>query len=140
MEERISALYARFREEPFAKTLGAVLVNCTWGSAELCVDAVPEHVGIVGGVAQGGYTTSLADYAAVYAAMSVIPEGHTPCKRITVDLLRPVMVGEALTVFGEVVNESATEILVQATVHAPGMDDRPKALVTLVFAKPKGGA
>lgn len=140
MEDRLSALHGRFAQEPFAKTLGATLASCADGTAHIMVGSVPEHVCIVGGVAQGGYTTSLADYAAVYAAMSAVPDGHTPCKRITIDLLRPVLQGESLVAYGEVVNANRTELLVRATVCAAGKSDRPKAIATLVFARPKGGA
>jgi len=135
--ERHDELARRFEQEPFARTLGATLQVFHNGKAYLLVGSVPQHVCIVGGVAQGGYTTSLADYAGVYAAMTLLPEGHTPCKRISIDLLRPVACGENIIAFGEVVNESRTEILVQAKVYAAATPEKPKAVATLTFAKPR---
>lgn len=135
--DRFEGLHARFLEEPLAKTLGAVLVDISDGRALVRIDRVREETCIVGGIAQGGTTTALADYAGVYAAMTRIPEGHTLCKHISIDLLRPVMVGEVLYAASGVVNDSRRELLVTVSVFTKGGEDRPKARATLTYAKPR---
>lgn len=135
--ERIPELQARFEEEPLAQTLGADLIDIGDGHALLRIDGVKRELCIVGGVAQGGTTTALVDYAGVYAAMTRIRKGHTPCKRISIDFLRPVMLGEVLYAEAQVINENRSEILVSVSAFTSGGQKKPKALATLTFAKPR---
>lgn len=135
--DRIQELQARFQEEPLAQTLGADLIGIGDGCALLRIDGVKKELCIVGDVAQGGTTTALMDYAGVYAAMTRIPEGHTPCKHISINFLRPVKLGEVLYAEAQVINDNRSEILVSVSAFTSGGQKKPKALATLTFAKPR---
>lgn len=132
--DRLSELSQRFAQEPLAAFFGLRLLALSAGRAEIALLVRPEHA-IVGGTAQGGVTTMLADYAGVYAAMSRLAVGHTPAKHIAIDLLRPVAVGENVTAHAAVEEETRSSLFVAVRVT----DDagRVKALARIAFAKPK---
>lgn len=132
--ERLSELKQRFFQEPLATSFGISLERLADGEAELKLTVKAEH-GIVGGIAQGGVTTVLADYAGVYAAMTRIPSGHTPAKHIAIDLLRPVLVGDTVRAVARVVAETRSTLIV--AVEVAGEDGRQRAYATVTFAKPK---
>ena len=132
--DRSKELTDRFAAEPLAAWFGLKLVSLKDGRATISMTVLPGQ-SIVGGIAQGGVTTVLADYAGVYAAMTRIAEGHTPAKHIAVDLLRPAKVGETLTARAAVVEETRSTVFVQ--VRVLGADRRVRALASISFAKPK---
>ena len=132
--DRISSLRIRFEKEPLGRALEAALIELKNGLAIVSTTIRQEHL-IVGGVAQGGITTVIADFAGVYAAMSVIPEGHTPAVQINLSLLRPIKEGEEVRGIGQVKNKSKTSILVE--VQVLGSNDKRKAYGTILFYKPK---
>ncbi|HTM67843.1 MAG TPA: PaaI family thioesterase [Candidatus Binatia bacterium] len=132
--DRIAELSQRFAQEPLAAFFGLELVALSPGNARIALLVRPEHA-IVGGAAQGGVTTMLADYAGVYAAMGLIPAGHTPAKHIAIDLLRPVGVGETVTATAEVTEQTRSSIFVAVRVADEG--GRAKAIASISFAKPK---
>lgn len=130
---RIDELKSRFEQEPLGRLLGARLEVLEDGRSVIAVPARDELT-IVGGVAQGGVTTAVADYAGVYAAMTRIPSGHTPAVQISINFLRPVRLGETMRAEARVVNESRNQIVTSVEVRGP--DGKLKALATILFAKP----
>lgn len=132
--DRIDELKERFSREPYAKTIGASLVSLGDGTAVLEMTAGPGLM-IVGDIAQGGAIASLADYAGVYAAMTLIPKEHTPAVTISTQLHRPVRLGEKVFATATVVNESRTSFFVLAEVR--GEDGKLKASASVFFFKPK---
>lgn len=116
MQTRVEELYQRFDNEPLAKLFSISLTRLEEGEADL-VMRVYQEMTIVGEIAQGGVTTVLADYAAVYAAMSVISVGHTPCRNIGIHFLRPAKLGQLLVARAKVLNRSRSSILVKAEVR-----------------------
>jgi len=134
MSDRLKQLELRFGSEPLGKLLDARLEFLAPGHARLSAKARDEFL-IVGGFVQGGVTTALADYAAVYAAMSVIPDGHTPAMQISIQFVRPVGRGEEVTVEASVVDQTRTTVATSFDVL--GSDGKRKAFGTALFAKPR---
>lgn len=137
---RLEELKLRFQEEPLAKLLGATLERLEDGSAVVRA-AAEEGTTIVGGIVQGGITTVLADYAGVYAAMTRIPEGHTPCAHINIHFLRPIRLGETMRAVARVENESRSSLIVSVDVHASNSArgrSKRMACATILFSKPRG--
>lgn len=132
--DRIDELKERFALEPYVKLLGISLASLGDGTAVLELTAGKELM-IVGDIAQGGAIASLADYAGVYAAMTRIPSGHTPAVNISIQLHRPVRLGEKVFAAATVVNENRSSISVTAEVR--GQDGKLKASAALYFAKPR---
>ena len=132
--DRLTELRLRFGQEPLATEFGAGLDALADGSAAVSYVAKDEHA-IVGGIIQGGITTVIADYAGVYAAMTRIPAGHTPARRISIELLRPVRPGDVLIATAVVIAETKATIITSVDVRdANGVQ---KAVATVTFAKPK---
>lgn len=130
--ERLNELQDRFNNEPYAKYLGVELVKLTKGCAIMRVKA-HEHSLIVGGLAQGGFTASLTDFAGVYAAMSVLESGHTPAQTIEIHFFRPVQAGEEVEAQGTIMNISKRSVHVRVNVLGKGR--KLKACATCVFAR-----
>lgn len=116
MQTRVEELCQRFDNEPLAKLFSISLLRLEEGEADLMM-VVDEEMTIVGAVAQGGVTTVLADYAAVYAAMSVISVGHTPCRNINIHFLRPAKLGQLLIARAKVLNRNRSSVLVEAEIR-----------------------
>jgi uncharacterized protein (TIGR00369 family) len=127
-EQRIAILKNRFDEEPLAKLCA---ISLTWLDPDrtTMVMSVSEDLTIVGGAIQGGATTILADYCGVYAAMSAVESGHTPCRSINIHFTRPAFVGETLTATAKVVNVSRTTVLVDVEVIGPATKATPGRLI-----------
>lgn len=132
--DRLTELKQHFAKEPLAAHFGIELRSLGNGTSAMALTVRPEHA-IVGGTAQGGVTTVLADYAGVYAAMGRIDEGHTPARHIAIELLRPVKVGETVVAHASVLEETRSSIFV--IVRVDDERGRAKALATIAFAKPK---
>ena len=132
--DRLTELRRQFAAEPLATGFGATLDALADGEATVGYAAKAEHA-IVVGIIQGGITTVIADYAGVYAAMTRIPEGHTPAKHIAIELLRPVRPGETITATARVVAETRSSII--AHVDVRDANGAQKAVATVTFAKPK---
>ncbi|MEY4744869.1 MAG: Thioesterase superfamily [Candidatus Parcubacteria bacterium] len=132
--DRLTELRQRFFQEPLGIAFGLSLDALADGTSRLSM-TVKEEQTIVGGVAQGGVTTVLADYAGVYAAMTRINAGHTPAKRIEIGLIRPVLLGETVTATAKVVVETRSMLIV--AVEVTRADGRQMAYATIEFAKPK---
>ena len=133
--DRLGALMSRFTQEPLVKTLGAKLIDLREGTASVEMTVLEAHT-IVGGIAQGGVTSMLADFAGVYASMTKIPEGHTPAVSLDIHFLRPVKLGETMVAKAMVINDSKSSVL--TLVHVTGKDDgKLKAVATVSFKKPR---
>ncbi len=135
-QDRLAQLKERFYKEPLGCELGAELRMLRRGYAVISLD-VQDWFLIVDGIVQGGIITTLADFAAVYAAMSYIPAGHTPAVRLDISCLRPVKAGDVMTASARVVTETETRggLTVQVTVRR--MDGKYAAYGTITFSKPK---
>ena len=132
--ERSAELSQRFLQEPLANHFGLKLASLGSGCASITMEVRPEHC-ITGGIAQGGITTTLADYAGVYAAMARIPAGHTPARRISIELFRPVKEGETIVAHASVAEETRSSLV--AIVRVTDETGKTKALATITFAKPR---
>lgn len=132
---RLEELKLHFKNESLGKFLGATLDNLNDGFATVSVRIKDEFL-IVAGFVQGGITTTIADFAGVYAAMSKLPAGHTPASNINIYFLRPISKqDELMRAEAYVVNESKSSLLVRVDVY--GSDKKLKACATILFAKPK---
>lgn len=132
--DRLTELRLRFAQEPLATGFGVSLDALADGSAALSYVAKDEHA-IVGGIIQGGITTVVADYAGVYAAMTRIAAGHTPARRISIELLRPVRPGDVLIATAIVVAETKASVITSVDVR--DANGAQKAVANVTFAKPR---
>ena len=134
MNQRLKQLRSLFTTEPLGRSLGARLIGLKRGWA--AVSAVARNDLLVSvGIVQGGVIAAVADYAGVYAAMSVIPAGHTPAARININFLRPISAGEDIVAVARVVDETRTTVSVAFEVTGAAV--RRKALGTILFVKPR---
>ncbi len=114
--DRLEELKLRFKQEPLGKMMDATLETLDYGRAWVSVPIKPEYL-IVDGMIQGGITTVIADFAGVYAAMSLIPEGHTPAAEIIIDFLKPTRLEHKVVVArAEVFQETERSIWVNFVV------------------------
>ena len=130
--DRLQELRERFPNEPCGARLNARLVRLERGEAVLEADMTIDH-SIVEGFIQGGMTTAVADYAGVYAAMTMIAEKHMFWQHGSINFLRPVSIGMRVRAVAHVVNESRRSVLVEVRVMAA---EKLCAVATLTFAKP----
>lgn len=132
--DRISELENRFANEPLGKALGASLEFLEKGKAVVKLKARGDFL-IVGGIVQGGITTVLADFAGVYAAMSQIPEGHTPAEHIAIDFFHPIRNEVILFASAKVFQETRGSIWTNVEIF--GIDGEKYAFARIHFIKPK---
>lgn len=131
--DRLQELRQRFVVEPYVGALGAKLKEITHGRAVL--SCRPHRLlTVAGGLVQGGATASLIDFAGVYAAMSVIPAGHTPASSMHVTFLRPVREGEELVIEATVVHTGRRRIVTEVRVVGEG---KLKARASVEFFRPR---
>lgn len=133
--ERLEELNKRFAIEPLVQLLDAQLVFSSPGQAEVSA-AVREGFLVGGGIVQGGIITTIADFAGVYAAMSVIPAGHTPAQHIDITFLRPIMRGETIRASGLVTEQTRGSVWTKVNVFGSA-DSKRRAFATIHFVKPK---
>jgi len=134
MTKRLRQLRSLFTTEPLGRSLGAKLIGLKRGWAVVSAVAKDDLLVSVGMV-QGGVIAAVADYAGVYAAMSVIPAGHTPAAQLNINFLRPISAGEDIVAVARVVDETRTTVAVAFEVT--GAASRRKALGTILFFKPR---
>jgi uncharacterized protein (TIGR00369 family) len=114
LETRIRESFAK---QGFMTTLGASLERVTRGEIEI---ALRPHPGIMQqhGFVHGGVVGALADSAAGYAALSVMPAGTgVLTAEYKINLLAPAT-GERIVARGSVVKAGRTLTLAQADVFA----------------------
>lgn len=136
---RIRDLSKWFLSQPLARKFGMELVRLEEGLAEVryaspqedCVtNDDGQHIvqgGVVGGV--------LADFAAVLAAMSVLPSGHTPLLCVSFSLQRPTLAGEEVVAVARVFNKGGTILSVE--VQISGANNKLKCKGDYLFTRPK---
>ena len=133
-QKRIDELVDWLNNEILALSHGISMFSLREGDCHLTM-TVTDKMLVSVGIVQAGVTCILADFAAVSAAMSVFPEGHTPCRSIEIKLLRPIKVGETVRAEAEVINRSRSAVL--TTVGIKGEDGKMKAVAFIEFAPPK---
>src|SRR3989344_5178247 len=117
---RLEYLKQRFAKEPLATKCGMTLEKLESGFASVtyiadsdeCVTNDNNQNIVQGGVLIG----ILADFAAVYAAMSSISGGHTPLMFGSFSLQRPTLEGEIVSAEARVFNTSRQVISVSVRI------------------------
>lgn len=106
-----------FAAQGLMRTLGADLGPLEPGRATVSAPIRPE-VGQQHGFAHAGLTFALADSAAGYAALSLMPEGaEVLTVEMKINLIAPAA-GDRLVAVGEVVRAGRRLVVVRAEVHA----------------------
>ncbi len=137
--ERVESLKLRFATEPLAAKLGMRLEALMAGYSLVSYtatadDCVTNDAGV--GIVQGGVLIGiLADFAAVYAAMSAIPAGHTPLMSGGFSFQRPTLAGERVSAEAHVFNTSSRVVSVRVSIY--GRDAKLKCEGTYHFARPE---
>ncbi|OGL74476.1 hypothetical protein A3C96_04020 [Candidatus Uhrbacteria bacterium RIFCSPHIGHO2_02_FULL_60_10] len=131
---RLETLKTEFRHQPCAKHIVAYLDRLEHKLAVVSGTAI-EEVLVLSGIVQGGIVAAVADYAGVYAAMSIFPDGFTELIQISLQYVRPVKRGQRMTATAVVVSQ--TKRFVGVTVEVLGDDMKLRAFGMLTFATPK---
>lgn len=110
-------LQSRFATEAVLRTLGATLTNVSPGMVEIRLRsnrALSNHHGVL----HFGALSAVADAAASYAALSVLPPGRgVLTTEFTIDVLAPAL-GGAILARGRVLTAGATLTVAQSEVFA----------------------
>jgi len=136
-EARVRRSFAR---QPFTTSLGAVLLEVSPGQV---VVGLPHHRGLTQqhGYLHGGVSTSIADVACGYAALTLMPPGAAVLAvEFKVNLLAPGL-GERFTAVGRVVKAGRTVMVCAGEVVAHrGGRDTPVALMqaTMMVVRDRG--
>jgi uncharacterized protein (TIGR00369 family) len=106
-----------FARQGIMATFGATLVRVAPGEVDIALPVTPE-VSQQHGFVHAGAVATIADSAAGYAALSVMPPGiGVLTAEFKINLLAPAA-GERLVAAGRVVKAGRTLTLAQAEVHA----------------------
>ena len=121
---------ASFEKQGLMATLGASLLNVAPGAVEIVLtpsDAISQQHGFV----HAGAVAAIADSAAGYAALSLMPPGAgVLTAEFKINLLAPAQ-GDRLVARGRVIKAGRTLTLAQAEVFAEtGGQERLVALLT----------
>ena len=128
IEERVRASFAR---QGLMGTLGAQLVTVAPGSVEIAMEPDPSNSQQHGFV-HAGAVTAIADSAAGYAALTVMPAGTGVLStEFKINLLAPAT-GDRLVARGRVVKAGRTLTVAQSEVFA--QDGDTEKLVALLTA------
>src|SRR6476660_1262724 len=134
-QERVRASFAK---QGLMTTLGATLESVSPGMVEILVSPNPailqQH-----GFVHGGVVSAIADSAAGYAALSLMPaDTGVLTTEFKINFLAPAA-GERILARGRVVKAGRTLILAQAEVFAKtGGDEKLIALLTATLMVVKG--
>ncbi|BCB21030.1 PaaI family thioesterase [Bosea sp. ANAM02] len=127
-EERIRASFAK---QGLMATLGASLGSVTPGHVEIILTPSPA-VSQQHGFVHAGAVSAIADSAAGYAGLSLMPAGRgVLTTEFKINLVAPAL-GERIVARGEVVKSGRTLTLAQAKVFA--QNDGREKLVALLTA------
>jgi uncharacterized protein (TIGR00369 family) len=134
-EARIRSSFAR---QGLMRTIGATLGSIAPGSVEILLvpdPAISQQHGFV----HAGAVTAIADSAAGYAALSLMPEGRGVLSvEYKINLLAPA-VGDRIVARGRVVKAGQTLTVAQAEVFAEtDGDERLIALLTATMMTVEG--
>jgi len=148
LSDRIDALVKDFPNHEYGRTLKAELVRLGHGEATIRCKVgghltithaiVPRGEDVPKRLAQGGVEFSLANYAAVFAAMTLFPSGHTALRKcLNGEWPRPVFEGDVLQAIATVDVFDGEHIAVSIVVFA---NDQNKSVGNFVLSyhKPHG--
>ena len=126
-DERIRASFAK---QGLMRTLGATLVDVAPGAVEIALRPDPS-VSQQHGFVHAGAVSAIADTAAGYAALSLMPAGRgVLTTEFKINLVAPAM-GDRIVARGKVIKAGRTLTLAQAEVFAEsGEQARLVALLT----------
>jgi uncharacterized protein (TIGR00369 family) len=126
-EERVRASFAK---QGLMETLGATIVHVSPGLVEIAMPSSPS-VSQQHGFVHAGAVASIADSAAGYAALTLMPSGAGVLTvEFKINLLAPA-VGRRIVARGRVIKAGRTITLAQADVFAEHEErERPIALLT----------
>lgn len=141
---RMEELRNWFQNTPLSQVFPMQIDGLAHGFAEVSMD-IQEYFLVEAGsakIVQGGIIGVFADGAAVLAAMSTLPAGHTPLAHINYDLLSPTTLDdERLIAIAKVRGQNSKRIWVDVMVYGavlqPQASDNLKAVGWGKFAKPK---
>ncbi|WP_306226793.1 PaaI family thioesterase [Bosea beijingensis] len=135
IEERIRSSFAK---QGLMATLGASLGTVAPGRIEIVLRPSPA-VSQQHGFVHAGAVSAIADSAAGYAALSLMPPGRgVLTTEFKINLVAPAM-GERIVARGEVVKSGRTLTLAQAKVFAePGGQEKLVALLTATLMAIEG--
>jgi uncharacterized protein (TIGR00369 family) len=127
-ENRIRASFAK---QGLMTTLGATLDKVSPGAVEIAVQPIPA-ISQQHGFVHAGAISAIADSAAGYAALSLMPEGSgVLTTEFKINLVAPAA-GERIVARGRVVKAGRTLTLAQAEVFA--VTDGKEKLIALLTA------
>ncbi len=106
-EARIEEL--KQRKDPCAATNKMRFVHLSYGYVAIEMPILHEMT-VQEGLANGGYVVVLMNTAAVYAAMSVIPEGHTRLLESTPRFTNPAWLARVIVAHATLKHESGSFI------------------------------
>jgi len=127
---RVAKIRDSFARQTLMATLGASLAEIGPG---VCVIAAPIGPGSLQqhGYAHAGLTFSLADSAAGYAALSLMPEdAEVLSVELKINMLSPAK-GDRLVATGRVVKAGRRVVVVQAEVWAEDGDEPPRQVALM---------
>jgi uncharacterized protein (TIGR00369 family) len=133
--ERVARSFAR---QGLMRTLGATLVAVRPGEVEIAMPIAPA-VSQQHGFAHAGAVAAIADSAAGYAGLTLMPAGAgVLTAEFKINLLAPAA-GERLVARGRVVKAGRTLVVAQAEVEAErGGERRAVALLTATLMSVEG--
>jgi len=136
-EERIRSSFAK---QGLMGTLGATLITVAPGRVEIALNPHPA-ISQQHGFVHAGAVSAIADTAAGYAALSLMPPGRgVLTTEFKINLVAPA-VGERILARGRVVKSGRTLTLTQAEVFAEsGGQERLIALLTATMMAIEGRA
>lgn len=141
--DRLKELQDWFGTAPMTEKFPMRLDGLGHGFAEVSMEVERGYLVVAGEkmIVQGGVLAVLADGAAVLAAMSILPAGHTPLVNISCEIRSPTtLVDFRLMASAKVRTQDQKRIWVDVTVYgmsASSGGDNIKAVATGQFAKPK---
>ena len=137
-EEQIARVRASFAKQGLMTTLGATLDGVSPGSVEIALKPHPA-VSQQHGFVHAGAVSAIADSAAGYAALSVMPaDAGVLTTEFKINLLAPAT-GDCIVARGRVVKAGRTLTLAQAEVFAvTGGQEKLIALLTATLMAVKG--
>jgi uncharacterized protein (TIGR00369 family) len=112
-----TSIAAMFHDAPFINLIGARLVECGPGWAQVAVDLRPDLLQHTG-VAHAGVVATLADHAAGAAASTLLAvDEYVLTAEFKINLLRPGK-GEVLTCRADVLKAGRSLFVVESSVSA----------------------
>jgi uncharacterized protein (TIGR00369 family) len=115
----------------FIKAIGARLVRCAAGEAELALSPRPDLLQFTGAV-HGGVVGALADHAAGGAATTLLPKGHIAVTaEFKINFLTPAR-GEEILARAKVERAGRSLIVASAAVYARDAGSETKCAIALV--------